>query len=97
MSVGVREDDRDVDVHGERDDARRDDRDLNASAPGPRQTLSLQLPGVPSCAVFARAALAAHDTGIGPALVTALDTTIWIPPLWHWTVDDNGVLILEAP
>lgn len=60
-------------------------------------TLSLQLPGVPSCAVFARAALAAHDTGIGPALVTALDTTIWIPPSWRWTVDDDGVLILEAP
>ena len=92
VSAGVREDGCDVDVHAERDD-----RDLNASAPGPRQTLSLQLPGVPSCAVFARAELAARDTGTGPALVTALDTTIWIPPSWRWTVDDDGVLILEAP
>ncbi len=45
--------------------------------------------------VFDRAALAAGQLLVGPAIVNQMDTTTWIPPGWEARVVPSGALVLE--
>jgi N-methylhydantoinase A len=48
------------------------------------------------CPVYARAALSAGTQTIGPALIDAADTTIWLPPGWNCGVAPDQTMILTA-
>jgi N-methylhydantoinase A/oxoprolinase/acetone carboxylase beta subunit len=48
------------------------------------------------CPVLPRASLSAGSQLIGPALIDALDTTIWLPAGWNCDVAPNQTLILTA-
>lgn len=48
------------------------------------------------CPVFSRASLSAGTQLIGPALIDATDTTIWLPPGWTCEVAPDGTLLLTA-
>jgi N-methylhydantoinase A len=48
------------------------------------------------CPVFARTSLSAGTQLIGPALIDATDTTIWLPPGWSCDVAPDQTLLLTA-
>ena len=48
------------------------------------------------CPVFSRASLRGGAQTIGPALIDATDTTIWLPPGWRCEVAPDQTLILTA-
>ena len=48
------------------------------------------------CPAFARAALTADTQLTGPALIDAIDTTIWLPPGWTCEVAPDQTMILTA-
>jgi N-methylhydantoinase A len=48
------------------------------------------------CPVFSRESLRTGTRLTGPALIDALDTTIWLPPGWTCTVAHDETLILAA-
>jgi N-methylhydantoinase A len=48
------------------------------------------------CPVFSRASLSPGTPLIGPALIDATDTTIWLPPGWTCEVAPDGTLLLTA-
>jgi N-methylhydantoinase A len=59
-------------------------------------TQRLLLPEGPRDATFyERATLGAGDAFEGPAIVTQLDATTYVPPGWHARADDVGALLLE--
>ena len=48
------------------------------------------------CPVFSRASLSAGTQLIGPALIDAIDTTIWLPPGWSCEVAPDQTMNLTA-
>jgi N-methylhydantoinase A/oxoprolinase/acetone carboxylase beta subunit len=48
------------------------------------------------CPVFSRASLSPGTPLSGPALIDAIDTTIWLPPGWTCDVAPDGTLLLTA-
>jgi N-methylhydantoinase A/oxoprolinase/acetone carboxylase beta subunit len=48
------------------------------------------------CPVFSRASLSPGTPLSGPALIDAIDTTIWLPPGWSCQVAPDGTLLLTA-
>ncbi len=52
--------------------------------------------GLEPCEVVARDALAPGAHRPGPLIVESMDTTIVVPPGWRLTVEEHGIIVLEA-
>jgi N-methylhydantoinase A len=49
-----------------------------------------------SCPVWERASLPAGEQLSAPALIDAIDTTVWLPPGWHCEMLPDATLLLSA-